>query len=282
MGLVRSFTSTRKHKQKKYVETVCKMVFRNAVICGALLIAVGCIQISSGNDKGWDYMVFSQQWPQSVCIDNQKEHNCSIPLNVTSWTVHGVWPTHTGTLGPNYCNNSWHFDEEKLKPLEPMLKQYWPNLFTDTPMTDFWKHEWTKHGTCAASFPPLHTEYAYFNMGLKLNRKLDVYNSLVEVGIEPGLKNYTLDAINKAFAAEFGFTMKVLCFLDKEKEVQYIEQVEMCINKQFAQIDCTHDNALATQQNHLATNDVRDFAKVSQMNSCISKYPIQYPAIKHK
>ena len=36
------------------------------------------------------------------------------------------------------------------------------------------KHEWYKHGTCAIELPALDTEFKYFSMGLKLNRKLDL------------------------------------------------------------------------------------------------------------
>ena len=33
------------------------------------------------------------------------------------------------------------------------------------------KHEWDKHGTCAASLPALNSEHKYFAKGLEFNRK---------------------------------------------------------------------------------------------------------------
>lgn len=38
---------------------------------------------------------------------------CKIPMKTKSWTVHGIWPTRTGSL-PAYCNDSWPFDVTKL------------------------------------------------------------------------------------------------------------------------------------------------------------------------
>ena len=53
----------------------------------------------------------------------------------------------------------------QLNDLEPYLVKYWTNLFADKPMDDFWKHEWIKHGTCAAQLPVLNSEHKYFQKG---------------------------------------------------------------------------------------------------------------------
>ena len=30
------------------------------------------------------------------------------------WTVHGLWPTKDGEIGPSYCDRSAKFDPEKV------------------------------------------------------------------------------------------------------------------------------------------------------------------------
>jgi ribonuclease I len=49
-------------------------------------------------------------------------------------------------IGPENCNASVPFDFNKIKWLLPILLEYWPNLYTDTPLASFWQHEWEKHG----------------------------------------------------------------------------------------------------------------------------------------
>jgi hypothetical protein len=58
---------------------------------------------SSGEDDSWDYFLFVQTSPSGDCYF-EKYENCAYPSNSTQWTMHGIWPTKNGTLGPNYCN----------------------------------------------------------------------------------------------------------------------------------------------------------------------------------
>ena len=82
------------------------------------------------------------------------------------WTVHGIWPSvNKGPLGPFNCNNSIHFDPKSLEPIMDKLNVQWTDVHKNAQKDDFWKHEWTKHGTCAIQLEAINTELKYFSKG---------------------------------------------------------------------------------------------------------------------
>ncbi|XP_070577132.1 ribonuclease Oy-like [Ptychodera flava] len=212
-----------------------------AVICGA------CITVSLKSESEWDYFVFAQQWPQTLCDSTDwqvpKEHNCSIPKAVTAWTVHGLWPTKSGTEGPNNCNSSWPFNLSEIKDIQPQMEVYWPNLFTDSKLESFWEHEWDKHGTCGTDLEAIDTEYKFFSAGLKLYHKLDFLKALSSNGIAPSLtKSYSYNDVMKAFTNTFGSPAELTCYYNHTTQTSYLQQVSLCITKEFEVFDCKMAN----------------------------------------
>ena len=73
------------------------------------------------------------------------------------------------------------------------MTKYWPNVKAaenDAKYTEFWDHEWTKHGTCSGM-----TQAAYFNATVSLIMKLGTPTSFsAAVG-----KAVSADTIRKAF-----------------------------------------------------------------------------------
>lgn len=93
--------------------------------------SLNCAKPSNAyEDHEWDLLIFTQSWPATVCKEwkHNPSHKCSFPSRHDSWTIHGIWPTKLGTIGPEFCNRSWHFDPEKIKPIEPTLLQSWTNV----------------------------------------------------------------------------------------------------------------------------------------------------------
>jgi len=222
----------------------------------------------------WDHLTFTQQWPQTTCLQYAHRHHCAIPSGVESWTVHGLWPTLKHTRGPHNCNASWPFDEAQINDLNDEMKKFWPNLFTDTPMTDLWQHEWTKHGTCAASLPSLRGEHNYFQASLRLREKYAFKDILHKKGIDPHhSKGYQLKDISAALGSALrNKTISVQCFFSSHDKLsaandanevfstkhQYLSQVEVCLDKQFEPIDCP------------------------DAGTCSRHQPIYYPPIIHR
>ncbi|XP_048738067.2 ribonuclease Oy-like [Ostrea edulis] len=191
--------------------------------------------------ESWSYFSFAQQWPIAVCAQHTP---CKIPQSVQGWGIHGLWPSaDSKSRGPENCNSSWPFDINDVKPLVSDLKRDWPNLFPDTKENSFWKHEWSKHGTCAISLPATSNQLKYFSMGLQLYNKYNLTKILLNQGIiTSNTAGYMVNATEAALKRELGVNTVVQCVYDKEKtKKQLLYEIEICVNKKFQLIDCYND-----------------------------------------
>ncbi|KAF2353656.1 Ribonuclease T2-like [Trinorchestia longiramus] len=216
-------------------------------------ILVVCLVVIHGSDvrsleskksrKKWDSLLFSQQWPVTSCIQHKESHygaSCQIFKNVSSWTVHGLWPTVTGSrFGPSFCNKSWPFVEAKVADIELQLLRYWTNIYKDTGKLSLWQHEWSKHGTCAASLPQLGDEHKYFSKGLEWVLQYDLRTGLAQHGIIPSTNmTYTSEAIFSALTALYNTDPIVDCIYDKETKTQLLAQIKLCFTRDLKLMSC--------------------------------------------
>lgn len=65
-----------------------------------------------------------------------------------------------------FCNKSIQFNASVLAPIQPELEKMWTDIHKGRNHFDLWKHEWTKHGSCARVLPGLGDELKYFGQGL--------------------------------------------------------------------------------------------------------------------
>lgn len=228
------------------------------------------------NEVKWDYFVYTQIWPQTACIEiNETEGagKCIMPTNVKEWTVHGIWPNSNSGPNPAYCNDSWPFVVDEIKDILPDLKEHWPNLIRGEEISSFWKHEWVKHGTCAALLPSLNSEHKYFQKGLDLQQKFNISKILEVAGILPSLtSSMKLDRLRKVIE---GFTNKrtrLLCMEAKTKTEQILAQIEICLDKTFSPIDCdaskySVDTSLSSYQENPR------FTRLKRSNTVWDTYP---------
>ncbi|XP_018023743.1 ribonuclease Oy-like isoform X3 [Hyalella azteca] len=198
---------------------------------------------ASNPTKEWDSLIFSQQWPITSCIAHKESHHgaaCRIYKNVTTWTVHGLWPSISGSRnGPQFCNKSWPFIESRVADIEPQLLKYWTNIFKDTGKLSLWQHEWSKHGTCAASEPQLGNEHKYFSKGLQWVRKYDLLDVLSSHGITPSTETtYTSEALFSAITSSFGTDPIINCVYDKETKTQLVSQIKLCFHRNLTLVSC--------------------------------------------
>lgn len=87
------------------------------------------IQFTTNHE--FDLLIFTQRWPVTVCLtwlESNPKHTCSLPSPKEIWTIHGIWPTRFGTIGPAFCNSTAKFDPDELKPFEVQLQQFWLNI----------------------------------------------------------------------------------------------------------------------------------------------------------
>eukprot|EP00775_Hariotina_reticulata_P007341 gene7341-7553_t len=89
------------------------------------------------------------------------------------------------------------------------LQTQWPSW--TQPDDCFWKHEWDKHGTCAAS-TLLGGSLGYFNTTLALHRKFDIE------------KTYTNKEIHDALRNAFGKRAFLSCSKDNENMISVLKE----------------------------------------------------------
>ena len=134
------------------------------------------------------------------------------------WTVHGIWPSvKKGPLGPFNCNNSIHFDPKSLDPIKERLNIQWTDVHKNAQKDDFWRHEWTKHGTCAIQLEPINTELKYFSKGNEKTFLIAESNPLKRILTPPTHHSRNMLSFNavsnfKLFLIFFNFIVQFLPF----------------------------------------------------------------------
>ncbi|KAM3923908.1 ribonuclease T2 [Leptodactylus fuscus] len=215
------------------------MEFRVALVFASVLL--GCLHVCCTDSlwglrkhSEWNKLILVHQWPVTVCKTVGK--SCTdLP---DYWTLHGLWPDKS-----EMCNSSWPLDLSNIQDLLPELNKWWPNILHPN-CSDFWKHEWIKHGTCAASLSCLDSQHKYFAKGLELYAKLGLNSVLQKFGITPD-NTYTLQTIRDVFSSAFGVVAKIQCIPPEQgSQAQILGQLELCFTKDFQMEDCTHGEEL--------------------------------------
>ncbi len=104
----------------------------------------------------------------------------------------------------------------------------------------FWKHEWTKHGTCAMNSNQLKGHFNYFNETLRLFDSFPLQLWLNSSGIVPSNStSYTLSAIHRSVEPRLGNKRVELECLSK-KPLPLLQHIYICLDRiTLKPIDCT-------------------------------------------
>jgi len=191
-----------------------------------------------------DFFVLAMEWPQGTCefTNATHHHTCVIPDAVPGWVLHGLWPNTKSGGGRKhlgYCNNSMHFDYNKIKDMETDLNKYWPNLYADGKRMWFYKHEYEKHGTCAALVKGFETEHIYFKRAMEQLHEHDPLAVLKKANIVPSASGYESTRILEA--ADHGYGVHVCPQCSYAKGVRAVTGMEVCLTNTMQLMDCPHD-----------------------------------------
>jgi len=243
----------------------------------ALIFSLKILTVVS-KDTSWDELKFTQEWGYSECRqfkdqdgpDSQRK--CTFEGQPSIWTIHGVWPTKEGSEGPNFCK-SVKFDVTSLTPILPDLNKYWYEIDATKDAHNFWKHEWTKHGSCAMELDIFDTELKYFSEALTLRSKLDLKSILQSRGITPnGAQGYFLNDIKKAFQQALGsqsaipYVQCVTLRNDQGASEYHMLAIEVCLDKTLNILDCSSRSRYSDKEE----------LERDQVGPCPSNEPILY------
>ncbi|XP_047248543.1 ribonuclease T2-like isoform X2 [Girardinichthys multiradiatus] len=182
----------------------------------------------------WTCMLFTLQWPGGFCQSLYKETQCKIPQNISSWTIHGLWPLHA-----QWCCSCWPFFHSDVQELKEELTEYWPSLLKTKSSFHFWKEEWIKHGSCAACVEGFNSPLRYFQICLKLRHQFDIYKLLEDAGITPSCERlYKVAEVQKVLLPHIGEKHEVQCVQD-QKDRQVLFQVKVRLSRNLT-IGCDH------------------------------------------
>lgn len=125
--------------------------------------------ITKGTPGNFSLYIFAMSWKAEWCY-HQHYPGCKAPRDFwkDNLTVHGLWPDYGDGTYPTMCTSE-RFDHEKVIGAVgiDVLEDVWPNIQVSEDAGEkydnFWKHEWSKHGTCSGL-----TQEEYFTAGVSL------------------------------------------------------------------------------------------------------------------
>ena len=190
-------------------------------------------------DTAFDRFVFAQFWAPQSCRDLGS--HCKFPRVSAIWTIHGLWPSSGDSAKyPFYCSGE-KFNASLLTSLESTMDEYWFTYVKGTINSEFWNHEWDKHGRCAVSGDVriMPHQISYFSRALSLYIQYNVSAILEQSGIRPG-GEYSLDSFMSAFGSALGDSVGLICTGNS------VTGVEVCLDLDLLPIPCKLSNCPST------------------------------------
>lgn len=169
------------------------------------------------------------------------------------------------------------FDPNQIEKLLPKLNQFWTNIEKETPEDSLWKHEWEKHGTCAAVLAPFHSEDYYFGQGIAWFQTYAMGKLLSRSGIIPNGVVF-VEQIHTAIYEALGKNPVIECYRDAHEKKQMLTEIRICFEKDLAIRDC--DGAVGLTGIEYAT--YRSVGQSTVITNCDPAKEVEYPSVVPK
>mmetsp|Transcript_29329 Transcript_29329/g.43051 ORF Transcript_29329/g.43051 Transcript_29329/m.43051 type:complete len:260 (-) Transcript_29329:211-990(-) len=171
------------------------------------------------NDMDFDLYIMSMSFQPEYCFQHRTHgyYYCENPKDTWRYnlTLHGLWPEYNEGSYPQTCTTE-HFDEAVVHEIGlGRFETYWVNSKVragEEGYTDFWEHEWSKHGTCSGL-----GQYNYFDLSLN--------NVLKTPSIVSDNYGGTVAKIDLVDAYGGPSMVAILCNITSEK---YLSEVRVC------------------------------------------------------
>jgi ribonuclease T2 len=183
-----------------------------------------------------DFLLLSLQWPPSYCLQKQL---CNKHIAQNQWQIHGLWPQRRGRQWPQFCCSNTKFKFSNIEPLLSQLMTKWKSLRIGGNHESFWRHEWTKHGSCARLLPFINSQFNYFNITLQLYDLFPLNLWLNKRGIKASNdRNYSLNSIHECIEYELKTRIRLECVQIRDS-IPVLNEIHICLNKTTLEpIDC--------------------------------------------
>lgn len=136
-----------------------------------------------------DLYVFAYSWEAEFCYGTDYPGcNNPQPFWYNNFIIHGLWPQYSSGGYPSSCTTEKYDSASAQYVGWDTMTQYWPDVKyveTDPNYTEFWEHEWSKHGTCSGL-----SQDDYFQTTVNLAKSFGTPQSLIDAST----KGTTLDA----------------------------------------------------------------------------------------
>ncbi|KAH0554620.1 hypothetical protein KQX54_011927 [Cotesia glomerata] len=195
-----------------------------------------CKDVNAPPEACFDFFVLSISWGPATKI---KRLGTAAPINKPKWSVHGLWPSlKTYMKHPKQCNLKIPYDPNQVLPIQNELEDKWFSA-NGSPMTHqaLWRHEWEKHGTCAARSPQIKSVKQYFKKGLELFNQANVQAKLTAANFRPK-KELTNKDMHDEISRILGHRV-TLEFIDHPRTSElWLSGIRLCYDFNFLLIDC--------------------------------------------
>uniref|UniRef100_A0A7S3HT29 Uncharacterized protein n=1 Tax=Spumella elongata TaxID=89044 RepID=A0A7S3HT29_9STRA len=149
------------------------------VLLVAVLAFANGVQGALNATMTGDMYVFAYTWTPQYCYGTSYP-GCKDPQPYWGdhFTMHGLWPEYSTGGYPQTCTKE-PYDKASADYVgwDDMTK-YWPEVEynpSDPNYTQFWDHEWTKHGTCTGL-----SQNDYFQTTINLIKSFGTPDSLIK------------------------------------------------------------------------------------------------------
>jgi ribonuclease T2 len=223
----------------------------------ALALAAVAVVVAGADaaDNSWDFLLYVSRWSGSAAYGQY------LPYNVSSFTLHGIWPTRNDGSWPSYCTDA-KFDPTAIRSLIPTLSAIWYD-YDRAPHYSFWTHEWSKHGTCALTDQTIGSQYGYFASAITMHKTAAIRSALSQAGIVPSdSQTYKQSDVEAAIKSALGVTPILQC-QDVRDLGKALFRVQVCFDKSLNLQECP--------SSMLKNGD----------SGCSSDTYLHYPTIKH-
>ena len=171
----------------------------NLLILLSLSISINSFNLRS-TKQTYDSYVFALEWTNGYCLVN-KCNSDIYKLEPNIFNIHGLWPSLKSGKLLNPCTSGVQI-KEKESNLFTDMRKYWPSFKGE--YTDFWEHEYNKHGYCMVEEKNWKGYEDYFKF------VIDLY-----------LKEYK-DLIKAAFDNDTSRKMYTITYEDLSKRIQKV------------------------------------------------------------